>query len=453
MTVEGSSSTAWRVVQLCFHTVVKPKLKLSTQEKAFMESRIQGDDNMKMEDDESIRHINNNDTKTLGHAMNNKSLEQSDSSPQLSPQGEQSQISSGSVERTHQSRDPEGCTYQFSDPERYTYQSSDPEGCTYQSSAPEGCTYQSSASEGCTYQSSDPEGCTYRSSDPEGYTYPLDPRSSSGKTLTWFTVGCSVNDAAKGGWTSADAIGQRTHGGVRLRETEREVGKRRDRGRRTLKLKKLPTMEMEVETETRRRRRDEVGRRYSSSEERRGRRMDDTIRKQSLELSEMKQMLERLVQNDNDDQNREDMISSDQEYVEEHHTEEQHTKQQHTEHQEETQREHQQESGSDISIDDRDADLLMTIKDVSNNLNAKTVGDFKEKPGWGDVNYVIACINIKEHWLAIAADMRKCKIYVFDSIPNYVEQKLVDQALQMPARCIASLAITIGVNHHSERFT
>ncbi|KAL0540254.1 hypothetical protein IC582_024488 [Cucumis melo] len=66
------------------------------------------------------------------------------------------------------------------------------------------------------------------------------------------------------------------------------------------------------------------------------------------------------------------MISSDQEYVEEHHTEEQHTKQQHTEHQEETQREHQQESGSDISIDDRDADLLMTIKDVSNNLNAKS---------------------------------------------------------------------------------
>ncbi|KAA0056717.1 NBS-LRR type resistance protein [Cucumis melo var. makuwa] len=60
--------------------------------------------------------------------------------------------SSGSVERTHQSRDPEGCTYQSSDPEGYTYQSSDPEGYTY--------------------QSSDPEGCTYQSSDPEGYTYP-----------------------------------------------------------------------------------------------------------------------------------------------------------------------------------------------------------------------------------------------------------------------------------------
>ncbi|KAA0038214.1 NBS-LRR type resistance protein [Cucumis melo var. makuwa] len=70
-------------------------------------------------------------------------------------------LSSGSVERKHQSRDLEGCTYQSSDPEEYTYQSSDPEGYTYQSSDPEGYTY----------QSSDPEGCTYQSSDPEGYTY------------------------------------------------------------------------------------------------------------------------------------------------------------------------------------------------------------------------------------------------------------------------------------------
>ncbi|KAA0051732.1 hypothetical protein E5676_scaffold952G00240 [Cucumis melo var. makuwa] len=87
-----------------------------------------------------------------------------------------------------------------------------------------------------------------------------------------FAVGCSANEAAKGGLTSADAVEQRTHGGVRLRETEREVGKRRDRGGRTLNLKKLPKMETEVETEMRRRRRDEVGQRYSSGEERRGRR-------------------------------------------------------------------------------------------------------------------------------------------------------------------------------------
>ncbi|KAA0043199.1 Ulp1-like peptidase [Cucumis melo var. makuwa] len=37
--------------------VVQPKLKMSTQEKAFMESQIRGDDNMQMEDDESIGAI------------------------------------------------------------------------------------------------------------------------------------------------------------------------------------------------------------------------------------------------------------------------------------------------------------------------------------------------------------------------------------------------------------
>ncbi|KAA0050467.1 Ulp1-like peptidase [Cucumis melo var. makuwa] len=79
-------------------------------------------------------------------------------------------------------------------------------------------------------------------------------------------------------------------------------------------------------------------------------------------------------------------------------------------------------------------------------------GDFQDKEGWGDVNYVFGCINIREHWLAIAADMRKCKIYVFDSMPNYLEKKLVDEALEMPARCIPSLAIAIGMNLHSKRF-
>ncbi|KAL4026984.1 hypothetical protein IC575_015433 [Cucumis melo] len=91
---------------------------------------------------------------------------------------------------------------------------------------------------------------------------------------------------------------------------------------------------------------------------------------------------------------------------------------------------------------------IWTEKDVEYYFNT-AVGDYNDIPGWGDVNYVITCINIKEHWLAIAADMRKCRIYVFDSMPNYVEQKLVDEALQMLARCIASLAIAIGVNLHS----
>ncbi|KAL0534239.1 hypothetical protein IC582_028527 [Cucumis melo] len=95
---------------------------------------------------------------------------------------------------------------------------------------------------------------------------------------------------------------------------------------------------------------------------------------------------------------------------------------------------------------------IWTEKDVEYYFNT-TVGDYDQIPGWGDVNYVISCINIKEHWLVIATDMRKCKIYVFDSMPNYVEQKLVDETLQMPARCITSLAIAIGVNLHSDHFT
>ncbi|KAA0042072.1 Ulp1-like peptidase [Cucumis melo var. makuwa] len=495
---------------------------MSTQEKAFMESRIRGDDNMQMEDDESIG------------AMNNKSLEQSDSSPereQLSPQREQSQTVADDSEMHPITKKKHFKSKKSNDKEEQSH-------------------------------------------------------SKSYKKL------------------------------------KKEIKQVR---------KDLSTLTSIVC------------------------RMDDTITKQSLELYEMKQMLERLVQNDN-------------EYVvQEQHTEQQPTEEQHTEHHEETQREHQQECGSDISINGRDADLLMTIRDISDSLSDKiqketdlpqmittlplmsqplalcelapldqtvheesqlettkkqveiqkndeavtlvqnepvtvpdkdeqekpikrrklckienkkvedkdeqgnppttsaqiisesktpvpdveirevdrynlmwqvdpklwkeylqwkrsrkttheqrkvvsttrkkdffrqfeektwvhednhifdthlvtpdntkaewtdptthltiwtekdveyyfntAIGDYNHIPGWGDVNYVITCINIKEHWLAIAADMRKCKIYVSDSIPNYVKQKLVDEALQMPARCIPSLVIAIGVNLHSDHFT
>ncbi|TYK01090.1 Ulp1-like peptidase [Cucumis melo var. makuwa] len=90
---------------------------------------------------------------------------------------------------------------------------------------------------------------------------------------------------------------------------------------------------------------------------------------------------------------------------------------------------------------------LWAEKDLEYFFNT-TIGDFQKKPRWGDVNYVIGCINIKEHWLVVAADMKKCKIYVFDLMANYVDKKLVDQALEMPAQCIASLAI--GVDFHSK---
>ncbi|KAL4026577.1 hypothetical protein IC575_015013 [Cucumis melo] len=99
-------------------------------------------------------------------------------------------------------------------------------------------------------------------------------------------------------------------------------------------------------------------------------RMDDTITKQSLELYEMKQILERLVQNQTENQGNDHIDQNDNEYVvQEQHTEQQPTEEQHIEHQEETQREHQEECGSDISIDGRDANLLMTIRDISNSLS------------------------------------------------------------------------------------
>ncbi|KAL0541005.1 hypothetical protein IC582_021032 [Cucumis melo] len=46
---------------------------------------------MQMEDDRSFPDINNSDTNTPDHAINNKSLEQSNSSPQLSQRKKQSQ--------------------------------------------------------------------------------------------------------------------------------------------------------------------------------------------------------------------------------------------------------------------------------------------------------------------------------------------------------------------------
>ncbi|KAA0032989.1 Ulp1-like peptidase [Cucumis melo var. makuwa] len=59
---------------------------------------------------------------------------------------------------------------------------------------------------------------------------------------------------------------------------------------------------------------------------------------------------------------------------------------------------------------------------------------------------MIGFINIREHRMAIAANMKKCKIFVFDSMPNYVEKTLVDEVLAILARCIHSLELAIGLH-------
>ncbi|KAL4035293.1 hypothetical protein IC575_003974 [Cucumis melo] len=227
----------WSFNTITLQTVVQPKLKMSTQEKAFMESRIRGDDNMQMEDDESIG------------AMNNKSLEQSDSSPQreqLSPQREQSQTVADESEMHPITKKKHFRSKKSNDKEEQSHSKS------------------------------------YK----------------------------------------------------KLKKEIKEV------------RKDLSTLTSIVC------------------------RMDDTITKQSLELYEMKQILERLVQNQTENQGNDHTDQNDNEYVvQEQHTEQQPTEEQHIEHQEETQREYQEECGSDISIDGRDADLLMTIRDISDSLS------------------------------------------------------------------------------------
>ena len=49
------------------------------------------------------------------------------------------------------------------------------------------------------------------------------------------------------------------------------------------------------------------------------------------------------------------------------------------------------------------------------------VGDFEQKQGWGDVNYVIGCINVKEHWLAIAITHQKILKFIFIILSVVIE--------------------------------
>ncbi|KAL4023534.1 hypothetical protein IC575_017292 [Cucumis melo] len=134
--------------------------------------------------------------------------------------------------------------------------------------------------------------------------------------------------------------------------------------------------------------------------------MDDTITKQSLKLYEMKQMLERLVQNQTENQGNDHTHQNDNEYV----VQEQHTEQQHIAHEEETQREYQQECGSDISIDGSDADLLMIIRDISDNLTAKIQ---KEK----DLSQMITTLPLVSQPLAL------CELAPLDQIVQIVNEE------------------------------
>ena len=63
---------------ITLQAIVQPKLKLSIQEKALMESQIRGNDNMEIEDDESMPDVNRSNTSTPTDTMNNQSLDHND---------------------------------------------------------------------------------------------------------------------------------------------------------------------------------------------------------------------------------------------------------------------------------------------------------------------------------------------------------------------------------------
>ncbi|TYK19541.1 Ulp1-like peptidase [Cucumis melo var. makuwa] len=95
--------------------------------------------------------------------------------------------------------------------------------------------------------------------------------------------------------------------------------------------------------------------------------------------------------------------------------------------------------GRVLTLDNEEVEWSITIaysymakKDLIYYFNS-AIGVILDKVGWAGVDYVIVCKNIREHWMAIAADMRNCKIFVFDSMPNYVKKELVDEALAILA--------------------
>ncbi|KAA0043646.1 Ulp1-like peptidase [Cucumis melo var. makuwa] len=390
---------------------------MSTQEKAFMESRIRGDDNMQMEDDESIG------------AMNNKSLEQSDSSPQLSPQREQSQTVADQSEmhpitkkkrcRSKKSNDKEEQSHSKS------YKKLKKEIKEVRKDLSTLTSIVCRMDDTITKQSLELyemkqmlERLVQNQTENQGndHTHQNDNEEHQQECSSDISIDYRDADLLM---TIKDISDNLTAKSQKEKDLPQMIT--------TLPLVSQPLVLCELAP------------------------LDQTIQivNEESQLETTKQQVEiqkndeavTLVEKepvtvpDKDDQEkpikRRKLCKIANKKVPD---------------------EDEQDNNKAEWTDPTAHLTIWTEKDVEDYFNT-AVGDYEGIPGWGDVNYVISCINIKEHRLAIAADMRKCKIYVFDSMPNYVEQKLVDEGLQMPARCIALLAIAIGVNLHSDNFT
>ncbi|TYK18649.1 MuDRA-like transposase [Cucumis melo var. makuwa] len=122
-------------------------------------------------------------------------------------------------------------------------------------------------------------------------------------------------------------------------------------------------------------------------------------------------------QNDNDDdQNREDMIISDQAYVEEQRTEEQHN-----EHRKETQREHQEKSGSDISIYDLQ-EMITTLPLVSQPLGLCEMAPLDQTV---QIHEVPPSISIVKEESQLETTKQQVEIQKNDEAVTFVEQEQV----------------------------
>ncbi|KAL0539652.1 hypothetical protein IC582_023868 [Cucumis melo] len=103
-------------------------------------------------------------------------------------------------------------------------------------------------------------------------------------------------------------------------------------------------------------------------------------------------------------------------------------------------------NGNKIVWRNQTAYMVIWAEESLNYYFAYAFGKIQYKRGWGGLDHVIGLLNLREHWMVIAADMKKCKILVFDSMPNYIKQNIVDEALELVARWIPSLSRAIGLD-------
>ena len=46
--------------------------------------------------------------------------------------------------------------------------------------------------------------------------------------------------------------------------------------------------------------------------------------------------------------------------------------------------------------------------------------------GWADVDFVYSSVNTGEHWVVVALDMNRGRVFMFDSLPSITSKKKLD---------------------------